>query len=94
MDYEVIDQLRAGEEVVVIGTEGNWYQINGKIPTVKQLSEEYAKVLSAKKKAYSEYREAKEEMKKYTTAKHNVDEFLRKSEQEEKEQKKRRVISR
>jgi len=27
MDYEVIDQLRAGEEVVVIGTEGNWYQI-------------------------------------------------------------------
>lgn len=67
---------------------------NGKIPTVKQLSEEYARVLSAKKKAYSEYREAKEEMKKYTTAKHNIDEFLRKSEQEEKEQKKRRVISR
>lgn len=27
MDYEVIDQLRAGEEVSVIGTEGNWYQI-------------------------------------------------------------------
>ena len=27
MDYEVIDQLRAGEAVSVIGTEGNWYQI-------------------------------------------------------------------
>ena len=27
MEYEVIDQLRAGEEVFVIGTEGNWYQI-------------------------------------------------------------------
>lgn len=27
MDYEVIDQLRAGEEVSIIGTEGNWYQI-------------------------------------------------------------------
>lgn len=27
MDYEVIDQLRPGEEVSVIGTEGNWYQI-------------------------------------------------------------------
>ena len=27
MDYEVIDQLCAGEEVSVIGTEGNWYQI-------------------------------------------------------------------
>lgn len=27
MEYEVIDQLRPGEEVSVIGTEGNWYQI-------------------------------------------------------------------
>lgn len=27
MDYEVIDQLRPGEEVSVIGTEGDWYQI-------------------------------------------------------------------
>ncbi len=27
MDYEVIDQLCAGEAVSVIGTEGNWYQI-------------------------------------------------------------------
>ena len=27
MDYEIIDQLHPGEEVVVIGTEGNWYQI-------------------------------------------------------------------
>lgn len=27
MDYEVIDQLCPGEEVSVIGTEGDWYQI-------------------------------------------------------------------
>lgn len=27
MDYEVIDQLCPGEEVSVIGTEGNWYKI-------------------------------------------------------------------
>lgn len=27
MDYEIIDQLRPGEEVSVIGTEGDWYQI-------------------------------------------------------------------
>lgn len=27
MNYEVIDQLRPGEEVVVIGTEGDWYEI-------------------------------------------------------------------
>jgi len=67
---------------------------DGKIPTVKQLNEEYAKVLAQKKNAYSEYREAREEMKKYAMAKHNIDEFLMKSQEEEKEQKKRRVISR
>ena len=67
---------------------------DGKIPTVKQLNEEYAKVLAQKKNAYSEYREAREEMKKYAMAKHNIDEFLMKSQAEEKEQKKRRVISR
>ena len=27
MNYEIIDQLRPGEEVVVIGTEGDWYEI-------------------------------------------------------------------
>lgn len=27
MDYEIIDQLRQGEEVIVIGTEGDWYQV-------------------------------------------------------------------
>ena len=27
MGYEVIDQLRPGEEVTVIGTEGDWYQV-------------------------------------------------------------------
>ena len=27
MDYEIIDQLRPGEEVKVIGVDGDWYQI-------------------------------------------------------------------
>lgn len=27
MNYEVIDQLRPGEEVTVIGTEGDWYKV-------------------------------------------------------------------
>lgn len=27
MNYEIIDQLRPGEEVTVIGTEGDWYKI-------------------------------------------------------------------
>ena len=27
MNYEIIDQLRPGEEVVIVGVEGDWYQI-------------------------------------------------------------------
>lgn len=27
MNYEIIDQLRPGEEVTVIGTEGDWYKV-------------------------------------------------------------------
>lgn len=27
LDYEIIDQLRSGEEVIVIGTEGDWYEV-------------------------------------------------------------------
>lgn len=27
MNYEIIDQLRPGEEVTVIGTEGDWYEV-------------------------------------------------------------------
>lgn len=64
-------------------------KIEGKLPTVRQLSAEYDQVLKEKKEAYGEYREAKEEMKTYTMAKHNVDEFLRKAEEEEKHQKKK-----
>ncbi len=70
-------------------------KIDGKLPTVKQLSAEYGQVLAEKKKTYSEYRLAKEEMKTYTMAKHNVDEFLRKAEEEELHQRKNnRHISR
>ena len=39
-----------------------------KLPKVKELSEEYAKVLSEKKAAYAEYREAKEKMRQYQIA--------------------------
>ena len=27
MSYEIIDQLRCGEEVIVIGSEGDWYEV-------------------------------------------------------------------
>ncbi len=53
-----------------------------KIPKVKELNEEYAKVLADKKQAYAEYREVRDEMKNLTMAKHNVDEFLNRDEKD------------
>ena len=54
-----------------------------KIPKVKELNEEYAKVLATKKAAYAEYRQVKKEMQDYVTAKHNVDAFLNAQEKEQ-----------
>lgn len=61
-----------------------------KIPKVKDLNEEYAKVLAAKKSAYAEYRQVKKEMQDYVTAKHNVDAFLSAQEKEHMEAQKRK----
>ena len=47
-----------------------------KLPNVKTLQAEYAKLLEKKKKAYGEYRKAREEMKELLTAKANVDRIL------------------
>lgn len=48
---------------------------DGKIPRVKELNEEYAKLLSEKKVAYSEYKKMKKEMRDYQIAKQNVESF-------------------
>ena len=57
-------------------------KIQGKIPSIRELNQEYAEVLQEKKKTYAEYRKARQEMKDYQTAKYNVDQFLKKEEQE------------
>lgn len=57
-------------------------KIDGKIPKIKELNEEYAQVLAEKKKTYAEYRQAKQEMKEYQTAKYNIEQFLNKEEQD------------
>ncbi len=62
----------------------------GKLPKIKDLNAEYAEVLEAKKKAYSEYRQAKKDMQDYVTAKHNIDMILGESQREEQEQKKQK----
>ena len=47
----------------------------GKIPKVKDLNEEFARLLSEKKTAYIEYKKIKKEMRDYQIAKQNVESF-------------------
>ena len=47
-----------------------------KLPTVKALNTEYAKLLADKKAAYGDYRQAREEWKELLTAKANIDRIL------------------
>ncbi len=44
-------------------------KIHGKLPTIRELNQEYEQVLQEKKKTYAEYRKASQEMKDYQTAK-------------------------
>ena len=54
-----------------------------KLPTVKQLNEEYAELLARKKEAYREYRKAKQEMTDFATAKYDIERFLNLEKEEE-----------
>ena len=73
----------------------NEQKIGGKLPTVKQLNTEFGEVLAVKKKAYSEYREAKQKMQDYVKAKHNIDEFMKlENQQNTRTQKKERHTER
>lgn len=48
-----------------------------KLPTVKALNAEYAELLSAKKKAFTEYTNARTEMRKVLIVKRNIEELLK-----------------
>lgn len=47
-----------------------------KLPKVKELQAEYARLLEEKKKAYAEYRRSREEMRELLAAKANVDRLM------------------
>ena len=47
-----------------------------KIPKMKELNAEYGESLSLKKRLYAEYRQARNEMKDYQTAKYDIDRIL------------------
>ncbi len=55
-------------------------KIEGKLPKIRELNQEYEAVLKEKKNTYALYRKVRQEMKDYQTAKHNVDQFLKKEE--------------
>ena len=59
-----------------------------KIPTKKSLDAEYASLLTEKKTAYGEYRQARDEMKELSVIKHNIDKLLGRQEPEKSEQEK------
>ena len=65
-------------------------KIHGKLPTIRELNQEFEQVLQEKKKTYAEYRKARQEMKDYQTAKYNVDQFLKKEEQEQQAEKQKK----
>ena len=58
-----------------------------KLPTVKSLQAEYAKLLAEKKAAYAEYRRSRDEMRELLLHKQNVDRMLGKNEREEEKKK-------
>ena len=47
-----------------------------KLPKVKELSEEYSKILQEKRKLYESYKETRKEMMDYQIAKQDIDRFL------------------
>lgn len=76
------------EEITIHKAAKNAFsERTGKLPKIKELNEEYSSILEEKKKAYSEYRQAKKDMQDYVTAKHNIDMILGEDQREEQEQK-------
>ena len=52
-----------------------------KLPTIRELQAEYARLLTEKKKAYGEYRQARDDMRELLTVKANVDRLMGHEEQ-------------
>ena len=67
------------EEILLHQAAKNAFDEMGvkKLPKVKELQTEYAKLLEEKKKTHAEYRRSREEMRELLTAKANVDRVLK-----------------
>ena len=58
-------------------------KVDGKLPTVKALDEEFQKLLQEKKELYAEYKPAKERMQEQLMAKQNIEKFLNRQDMQE-----------
>ena len=58
-------------------------KVDGKLPTVKALDEEFQKLLQEKKELYAEYKPAKERMQELLMAKQNIEKFLNRQDMQE-----------
>ncbi len=58
-----------------------------KLPTIKNLQSEYATLIKEKKKLYSEYRQARDEMRQILTVKANIDRLIEADTHEHKKEK-------
>ena len=67
-------------------------KLDGKnLPKVKELSEEYSKILQEKRKLYESYKETRKEMMDYQIAKQDIDRFLEIEEKQKDKEKKKDV---
>lgn len=66
------------EEILLHQAAKNAFDDMGvkKLPKVKELQTEYARLLEEKKKTYAEYRRSREEMRELLAVKANVDRLL------------------
>ena len=78
------------EEILLHQAKKNAFDDMGvkKLPKVKELQAEYARLLEEKKKTYAEYRRSREEMRELLAAKANMDRLLKMDEEQKKEQEK------
>lgn len=65
-------------------------KLEGPVPKIKDLNEEYGKLLQEKKQNYAEYRNARKEMRDFQTAKYNVERFYQTAGDKENERSKKR----
>ena len=63
-------------------------QVEGRVPKIKELNQEYSELLQKKKEAYAKYRKVKEENKDLQMAKHNLERFLNQQAETQKENEK------